>query len=85
MERYRFGLGEYKYFNYPLPELIYQIRIEIYLHLVPIAILWFKVLNIDRQFPPIHEELLKECHENKQQKATVLILKYGKGGFNTSG
>jgi len=83
MERHRFGLGEYKYFNYPLPDLIQQIRTEIYPHLVPIANLWFKALNINRQFPPTHQELLQQCHDNNQQKATVLILKYRKGGHNT--
>lgn len=83
MARYRFGLGEYKYFNYPLPALIQQIRTEIYPQLVPVANLWFKVLNIDKQFPSTHRELLQQCHENNQQKATPLILKYGKGGHNT--
>ena len=83
MARYRFGMGEYKYFNYPLPALIQQIRTEIYPHLVPVANLWFKVLNIDKQFPKTHRGLLQQCHENNQQKATVLILKYGKGGHNT--
>lgn len=83
MERYRFGLGEYKYFNYPLPDIIQTIRTNIYPKLAPIANAWFKALNIDKQFPLEHEELLKQCHENGQQKATVLILKYGKGGFNT--
>lgn len=83
MARYRFGLGEYKYFNYPLPALIQQIRAEIYPQLVPVANLWFRVLNIDKQFPPTHRELLQQCHENNQQKATVLILKYSKGGHNT--
>lgn len=83
MERYRFGLGEYKYFNYPLPNIIQTIRTTIYPKLAPIANAWFRVLNIDRQFPLSHAELLQQCHENGQQKATVLILKYGKGGFNT--
>ncbi|MBX3257136.1 MAG: 2OG-Fe(II) oxygenase [Chitinophagaceae bacterium] len=83
MERYRFGFGEYKYFNYPLPELIPQIRTNIYPHLAPIANAWFRALNIDKQFPLEHAELLQQCHQNGQQKATVLILKYGKGGFNT--
>ncbi|MCX2678650.1 2OG-Fe(II) oxygenase [Galbibacter sp. EGI 63066] len=83
MERYRFGLGEYKYFNYPLPDLVQQLRTNIYPHLVPIANMWFKALKMDRQFPLSHTELLKQCHENNQQKATVLILKYGKGGYNT--
>lgn len=83
MERYRFGLGEYKYFNYPLPDIIQTIRAGIYPKLAPIANAWFRVLNIDKQFPLQHAELLKECHENGQQKGTVLILKYAKGGFNT--
>ncbi|WP_243403406.1 2OG-Fe(II) oxygenase [Sphingobacterium haloxyli] len=83
MERHRFGLGEYKYFNYPLPDIIQQIRTNIYPHLAPIANAWFRALNMDRQFPLEHAELLRQCHQNGQQKATVLILKYGKGGFNT--
>ncbi|MFV0411377.1 MAG: 2OG-Fe(II) oxygenase [Paracoccus sp. (in: a-proteobacteria)] len=83
MARYRFGLGEYKYFNYPLPDIIQTVRTNIYPKLAPIANAWFKALKIDTEFPLNHEELLKQCHENGQQKATVLILKYGKGGFNT--
>lgn len=83
MARYRFGLGEYKYFNYPLPDVIQTVRTNIYPKLAPIANAWFKALKIDTEFPLNHEELLKQCHENGQQKATVLILKYGQGGFNT--
>ncbi len=83
MERYRFGLGEYKYFNYPLPNLIQSIRENIYPKLVPIVNVWMKVLNLDTVFPETHQELLKQCNENNQTKATVLILKYGKGGHNT--
>jgi len=83
MERYRFGLGEYKYFNYPLPNLIQTIRTNIYPKLASIANAWFKSLNIDKIFPALHQEFLLQCHENNQLKATVLILKYGKGGHNT--
>ncbi len=83
MERYRFGLGEYKYFNYPLPNLIQSIRESIYPKLAPIANAWMKVLNIDTIFPSTHQELLERCNANNQTKATVLILKYGKGGYNT--
>lgn len=83
MERYRFGVGEYKYFSYPLPDLIQQIRKAIYPFLAPIANTWFKALNIGTQFPLEHAGLVRQCYENGQQKATVLILKYGKGGFNT--
>lgn len=83
MERYRFGLGEYKYFNYPLPDIIQEIRTSIYPKLAPIANAWMKVLNISTFFPETHEEFLEQCHQNNQSKATVLILKYGKSGFNT--
>ena len=83
MARYRFGLGEYKYFNYPLPNLIQIIRTSVYPKLAPIANTWFRVLNQDVQFPLEHDELLKRCRSNGQEKATVLILKYGSGGFNT--
>lgn len=83
MERYRFGLGEYKYFNYPLPDLIESIRTSVYPKLVPVANAWMKVLNIATVFPDTHEELLAQCNAHQQNKATVLILKYGKGGYNT--
>ncbi len=83
MERYRFGLGEYKYFDYPLPKIIQILREAIYPKLSPIANLWMKVLNIDKVFPETFEELQSLCHQNNQLKPTPLILKYGKGGFNT--
>jgi uncharacterized protein len=83
MERYRFGLGEYKYFDYPLPGLIQTIRENLYPHLSPIANNWMKVLKIDRRFPDTFPELQTLCHTNNQTKPTVLILKYRKGGHNT--
>lgn len=83
MERYRFGLGEYKYFNYPLPPLIEHVRSALYPYLATIANAWFNALNIEGQFPLKHTELLQQCHTHGQDKATVLILKYGTGGFNT--
>ncbi|MDR2229007.1 MAG: 2OG-Fe(II) oxygenase [Flavobacteriaceae bacterium] len=83
MERHRFGLGEYKYYDYPLPDIIQNIRTHIYPYLAPIANTWFKALQIDKQFSISHNLLLDECHTNEQKKATPLILKYAKGGFNT--
>jgi Uncharacterized protein conserved in bacteria len=83
MARHRFGLGEYKYFSYPLPEVIQTLRTHIYPYLAPIANTWFKVLNMGSEFPLNHAAFLENCRKNNQQEATVLILKYGKGGFNT--
>lgn len=83
MERYRYGLGEYKYFDYPLPNLIQTIRETVYPKLVPIANHWMKLLNINTVFPDTLEELHELCKVNNQLKPTALILKYGVGGFNT--
>lgn len=83
MERYRFGLGEYKYFDYPLPNMVQALREAIYPHLVPVANLWMKALKIEKRFPGTHQELVEQCKEQNQLKPTPLILKYGKGGFNT--
>ena len=83
MERYRFGLGEYKYFSYPLPDIIAQLRQDIYPYLAPVANNWMKVLSISKQFPVAHTELIKECHEHQQTRPTPLMLRYGKGGYNT--
>lgn len=83
MERHRFGLGEYKYFNYPLPEVIASVRQKIYPYLSAIANTWMKALNINVLFPKQLEQLHEQCRSNNQLKPTVLILKYGKGGFNT--
>ncbi len=83
MERYRFGAGEYKYFTYPLPEIIQQLREKLYQLLYPVANSWFKALNIDVQFPETHKEFIKVCNASNQTLATPLILKYGVGGHNT--
>jgi hypothetical protein len=83
MERYRFGMGEYKYFQYPLPALVQQLREGVYPNLAPIANNWMRVLNIDSNFPADLETLLEQCHHQGQNRPTPLILKYGKGGYNT--
>lgn len=83
MKRYRFGLGEYKYWDYPLPESVQTLREGLYPHLVPLANAWMKSLNIDRAFPALLPSLKAQCDKAGQSKATPLILKYSQGGFNT--
>ncbi|RAJ80230.1 hypothetical protein CLV59_105338 [Chitinophaga dinghuensis] len=83
MERYRFGQGEYKYFRYPLPEIITTLRQNVYTKIAPVANQWMQELNINHQFPATHNEMKQLCWDNGQEKPTVLILKYGEGGFNT--
>lgn len=83
MERYRFGQGEYKYFQYPLPGLITTLREKVYAAIAPVANQWMQELNIDKRFPPTHEAMRQLCRDHGQEQPTVLILKYAKGGFNT--
>ncbi|WP_254089554.1 2OG-Fe(II) oxygenase [Dawidia soli] len=83
MERHRFGLGEYKYFHYPLPAALQTVREEVYPHLVPVANAWMEVLHLPDRFPASLDALLEQCRAHDQHKATPLILKYGAGGFNT--
>ncbi|HZY39177.1 MAG TPA: 2OG-Fe(II) oxygenase [Mucilaginibacter sp.] len=83
MARHNYGLGEYKYFNYPLPPVVQALRESIYPNLAPIANNWMRVLNIDMQYPAHFEEFMANCHAQGQNRPTPLILKYGKGGFNT--
>ncbi|HVW95328.1 MAG TPA: 2OG-Fe(II) oxygenase [Mucilaginibacter sp.] len=82
MERYRYGLGEYRYFAYPLPPLLQRIREQVYPQLAPVANNWMELLKIEKAFPETFTELQRLCHANSQTKPTALILKYGKGGFN---
>ncbi|BAU55975.1 hypothetical protein MgSA37_04167 [Mucilaginibacter gotjawali] len=66
MEHHGYGLGEYKYFQYPLPALVQQLRECVYPKLAPIANNWMRVLNIDKQFPGSLSELLELCHVSGQ-------------------
>ena len=83
MERHRFVRGEYKYFDYPLPETVSSLRSAMYPFLAPMANRWMRMLNIDQQYFLEYHSFIQSCHEQGQLKATPLIPKYGIGGFNT--
>ncbi|MEO7990533.1 MAG: 2OG-Fe(II) oxygenase [Chryseolinea sp.] len=83
MQRYRFGKGEYKYFNYPLPSIIQSTRENMYEGLAPLANEWMQKLSIDIQYPTHHADFIAQCHNKKQNRPTPLILQYEPGGFNT--
>ena len=82
MERHGFGRGEYRYFNYPLPDLITTLRTSLYPHLVPIANRWNEAMGIDVRYPTTHAEYIKRCHQVGQTKPTPLLLKYGPDDYN---
>jgi hypothetical protein len=82
MERHGFGRGEYRYFRYPLPNLIQERRTEIYPRLTTIANRWHEAMGIHIRFPATHKEYLQRCHAAGQNKPTPLILKYGPDDYN---
>lgn len=82
MARHGFGRGEYKYFDYPLPDVIGGLRTAIYPHLAPLANAWNESMRIDVRFPPTHAAFLRRCHQAGQLRPTPLILQYEAGDFN---
>ena len=82
MERHRFGRGEYKYFNYPLPAVVESLRTAVYPKLVPTANRWNQLVGADDRFPARHADYLERCHQDGQHKPTPLILQYETGDYN---
>lgn len=83
LERYRFGKGEYKYYTYPLPQVIEILRHRFYSALSTLANQWMQTLKINQQYYENLSDFLRCCHSNGQTEATVLILKYKQNGYNT--
>ncbi|CAB3718195.1 hypothetical protein LMG26690_03671 [Achromobacter animicus] len=82
MARHGFGRGEYKYFRYPLPDLLARLRGALYTQLAPIANRWNRQMGIGVQYPADHADFLARCHGAGQRRPTPLILQYGPGDYN---
>ena len=82
MERHGFGRGEYKYFSYPLPDVISELRTSIYSRLVPIANRWNEAMGVAVRYPEKHVDFIQRCHDAGQLRPTPLLLQYGPGDYN---
>ncbi|MFW6049923.1 MAG: 2OG-Fe(II) oxygenase [Myxococcota bacterium] len=82
MERQGFGRGEYKYFDYPLPETVAELRSALYPPLRPVAERWSEALRAGVSYPDEHAAFLRRCHEAGQTRPTPLLLRYGPGDYN---
>jgi hypothetical protein len=82
MARHGFGRGEYKYFDYPLPDIVAALRTSLYPPLAPLANRWNERLKIDVRYPESHAGFLVRCHEAGQKRPTPLLLQYGAGDYN---
>jgi hypothetical protein len=82
MARHGFGQGEYRYFRYPLPALIAQLRAAVYPRLVPLANHWHEAMGLAVRFPDRHEDFIARCHAAGQTRPTPLLLQYQAGDYN---
>jgi hypothetical protein len=82
MARFRFGVGEYKYFAMPLPPIVAELRASLYPRVAPLANDWMKASRMRVSFPETLDDFLDRCHRAGQTKPTPLLLRYEPGGYN---
>jgi hypothetical protein len=82
MAKHGFGAGEYKYFGYPLPDLVQTLRREVYPRLVPLANRWVAATGGDHRYPDDLDAFTSRCYAAGQTRPTPLLLRYGPGDHN---
>ncbi|HEY1690608.1 MAG TPA: 2OG-Fe(II) oxygenase [Polyangiaceae bacterium] len=82
MARHGYGSGEYRYFGYPLPSLVAELRTALYPHLVPLANAWHATMRLPSTFPDAHADFLERCRAAGQSRPTPLLLRYVAEDYN---
>ena len=76
-EQRGWGDGDYRYFQYPMPELVDGVRAALYPHLVPIANAWNERMEISERYPQTHLQFLEMCSRAGQTIPTSMLLDHG--------
>ncbi|GJE02620.1 2OG-Fe(II) oxygenase [Methylobacterium isbiliense] len=82
MARHGFGRGEYKYYAYPLPAPLEDLRSALYARLAPLADRWNAAMGLPVRYPAAHADFLARCRQAGQTRPTPLLLRYGEGDYN---
>jgi uncharacterized protein len=82
MARHGFGKGEYRYFKYPLPDPLGEVRTALYPHLAGLANQWNERMGIAERYPDAHASYLDGCQAAGQPRPTPLLLQYVPWDFN---
>lgn len=82
MARHGFGRGEYKYFRYPLPDVVRELRTNFYPRLAGVANEWERLLGREGNYPAVHSDYIERCHKAGQLRPTPLLLKYRADDYN---
>lgn len=76
------GRVHYKFFARPLPDLVRDLRQEMYARLAPVANERQQRLDREPTFPAAHGDFLRRCRRAGQTRSTPILVRYESGGFN---